>query len=408
MYNGFEKPKTAICSQMFESIRIFFDRKQIITCCKSSTIDISNEKLSPSVFYNNTEYNRRKYSMIFENKLPNNSCEICTNSIENSFFYFRNYFKDKFFSDSEKENLYKNMNFRNFHIIISRACDLKCIHCSDFSSSSWAVEKGIKFKNDSKLKNLMFNNFIEMLKENKKELDNKHLQFILSGGEPLLNFEALKLIEKISELFPNGNIRFIFITNLNCENYILKEYISYIIKHKNYHWHFNCSIDGIEKRAEAIRTNLNWGRFIQNLDLIIDSNMSFKLFPTLTAYSAESLPEFLGFFINLFLNKKIKVKKDIFTVNYAAEDNMCLRYFPKEIYYNKLEESVNILKPYNLIYSDFIKNEKELIGVHKNKEATNNIENTFKYFKEKRPEHDWEGLFPDILNSINILKDEFQ
>lgn len=407
MYNGFGPPKSAICNKMFEDLIISFDKKELNTCCKATSYDISNQKITPDIFYNNQEYNRRKHSMIFNNELPKNSCEICSNSIKNSFFYFRNYYKHKDFSVVEKENLYNNINFRNFHIRMSLACDLKCIHCSEVSSSSWLVEKGFKFKKDNKFKEELINNFLLMLSENKNHLLNKPLQFIFSGGEPLVNLDCLELIEKISNIFKEGNIKFMFTTNLNCQKDIFNEYIDYVLRHQNYKWHFNCSVDGIEERAEAIRTNLNWERFLNNLNVLIDMNSSFKLFPTLTAYSAESLPEFLNFFINLFLSKGIKLRSDIFTVNYAAEDDMCLRYFPKEIYYDKLLTSMELIKPYNLIYYDFIEKEKELIGLHKNIESTNNIENTFNYFKLKRPEYDWGGLFPDIIRSITMLKEEF-
>lgn len=391
-----------ICSKKFTDLNIKFPYECVKNCCKSDDTKIAIEEITNLDFFvDNKEYMRRKHSMLFENKLPEIGCKTCVKTEPNSLFRSWNEWKNNL-SNNEKEKLYKKDSFNTYEFVLSSACDLKCVYCAPKDSSSWAKELGLPVNNcssewEEKILNLLYDH----LRYKKYDKDMYH--FFFSGGEPTYNPKTILMIEKILEYVPLNKSKIIISTNANTKTSVFEKYISLIQNKKDVKWIFDCSLDSIGERCEAIRYGLNWERSIKNINLLLDiDNVEVRISPTLNLYSIADLEEFLLFFINLYKEKN-KFNPYIFNFNMVQEQELTPMVMPKK-YQSLLDSSIQICKENNLFFVEHLINVQQLIGTKIYKDSADKIESKFNYFKNKRPDKDWDKLFPHIGVLINELR----
>lgn len=393
-----------VCSKMFTDINVKFPYDGLKNCCKTTDYIIDDQEMllleeqGLNILTHNAEYLRRKSSMIEHNELPKHGCETCIHAEPNSLFRTWNTWQGKDFAD--KDQFLYGDNFTNYEFVLSSACDLKCVYCSDKDSSSWAKELGVPInKGRSEWKEKILAALIDHLRNKTFDPDTSYW-FFFSGGEPTYNPETLRLIEQIIEIVPQPNI--IISTNGNTKPSVMKKYIAAVQQNPNVNWRFHCSVDGIGEYAEAIRHGMVWDNFVSNITLLMkEPNVTVRICPTINLYSIPRMYEFVTFFHELFI-KHNHVMSDMFDANMVQEPELSPWSMPKE-YKQCLDLSIEYCNTHDLDFSKHLINVREMIGTKIDSTTSEKIQTKWNYFKLRRPENNWDELFPHVNDIIQVL-----
>lgn len=391
-----------ICSKMFTDLNIKFPYNCIKNCCKSNDTELSLDELNKSNFLiENKEYLRRKSSMLFDNKLPENGCDTCIITEPNSLFRSWNIWNEEI-PNSKKEYFYKADSLNTYEFVLSSACDLKCVYCAPKDSTSWAKELGVPInQGNPEWEDRVLNELFLHLSKKEFILDNYY--FFFSGGEPTYNPKTLWMIEKILELVPLSKSKIIISTNANTKNSVFQKYLNLIRSKPDVNWVFDCSIDSVGEKCEAIRYGIKWDLAISNISqLLKEKNVDVRISPTINMYSIPDMEEFVNFFIDLFKQHN-KKHEYIFNFNMVQETDLTPMSMPRK-YKKYLNSPIRICKEENIKFYTHLENVKNLIGSKIDETTSEKIEKKFNYFKQKRPTKDWDNLFPHVLDIIRETK----
>lgn len=399
-----------ICSKMFTDLNIKFAYNTVKNCCKTSNYNLptqSIELLKSQVFFRDPEFTGRKLSMIRDNQLPP-ACDSCIKTHPNSLFRVWNEWPHKIEQADKNKLLYKD-NFSLYELVLSSACDLKCIYCSEKDSTSWAREKGLKpVMGDPVWKERVLENLFVHL--GTKHFDPQQIYwFFFSGGEPTYNPETLTMIKKIMEIVPHSLLRLVITTNVNTKADTFAKYMKLIDSHPKVSWGFDCSLDGLSNQCEAIRYGLRWERALQNLTQLLQRpTVQVRINHTCNAFSVPGLPEFVSYFIELFL----KYGRPLgFGANMVMEDGLSVMLLPRR-FRSSIDETVRICEKTDLLYKEgylqHLRNVGQLIGTQTDSRSYHCLQIALQYFAKHRPETNYLDLFPhirEILRENSIPED---
>ena len=397
-----------ICSKMFTDLNIRFTYNSVKNCCKTQDIKLSLEEIQRNnVFIENSEYLSRKADMLFVNQLPELGCATCVKTEPNSLFRTWNLWKEEF-TPEEKLELYKKDNLTTYELVLSSACDLKCIYCGSKDSSSWAKELREPIRRANKeWEDSISYQFTEHLRN--KTYDEERYYFFFSGGEPTYNPDTLKYIRRILKFVPKEKIVIIMSTNINTKDKVLEQYLNEVRSDRNVRWVFDCSLDGLGDKCEAIRTGISWDRAIKNIKkLIAEENIEVRISPTVNLYSLPHTAEFVKYFYDLIVSEYEKIGSEpkrlfeLFNHNMALEYDMSPLDIPSH-YSSYLDPAIEFCEKNGLQYADHLKNIKTLVGNRVGHDGGDAIREKFEYFKRVRPEYDWDALFPHVPEIIDEL-----
>jgi organic radical activating enzyme len=279
---------------------------------------------------------------------------------------------------------------------------LKCIYCAPKDSTSWAKELNVPINQgnpqwEEKVMNELFAHL------SNKDFIEDNYYFFFSGGEPTYNPKTLWMIEKILELVPSSKSEIILSTNANTKPAVFKKYLKVIRSKPDVNWVFDCSIDSIGKKCEAIRYGINWDLAIQNISVLLqEQNVKVRISPTVNMYSIPDMNDFVIFFIDLF-KKYNKLHRHIFNFNMVIEPELSPMSMTEK-YKNCLDSAIELCREDNIAFYIHLENVQRLIGTKINHETSGRIESKFNYFKLKRPDVDWDKLFPHVLDIIAETK----
>lgn len=166
-------------------------------------------------------------------------------------------------------------------IAFNNTCDLKCIYCSSIFSSQWQTEDK-KFSIISKQQPVAPKGFEDIFWQwLEQHGSNTLLQYYILGGEPLIQPEFYDFIDKFIPLIKANPNKFnvkpelVILTNGNTpEKYLTKWFEKIKELNEVVSVQFHISIEGYGNKAEYIRTNLNWDRFSNNVDKILEFSKS--------------------------------------------------------------------------------------------------------------------------------------
>ena len=391
-----------ICSKMFTDLNIKFPYNSIKNCCKSNDTIIEVEELNlQNSLIENKEYMRRKSSMLFDNRLPDQGCDTCIQTEPNSLFRNWNQWNDKISLD-QKDYLYNADSFNTYEFVLSSACDLKCVYCAPKDSSSWAKELGVPVNrgNPEWEEKVLDELFLHLAK---KQFNLDRYFFFFSGGEPTYNPKTLWMIEKILSIVPVEKSSIVISTNANSKPAVFQKYLDLIRKKQNVNWIFDCSIDGTYEKCEAIRYGIDWNLAISNItQLLSEPNVTVRISPTVNIYSVPHMGEFVDFFINLF-QKHNRLNRYMFNLNMVQEPGLSPMSMPAR-YTKFLDYPIAVCNANNLQFHDHLIDIQKLIGTKIDNNTADHIQRSFDYFKLKRPDTEWERLFPHVTDIINELK----
>lgn len=393
-----------LCSKMFTDAIIKFPNKEIKTCCKTHSFDVPTNLITPTFLLTSEELVARKKFMVEQDGFPTPSCQSC---ITNKYYLHRNEWQNVVPAPGLVTD--DHINFYEFSF--STACDLKCIYCAPKDSASWAKQLKLpEIKEDDEWTKKTTEMLLHHLK-NKVYDKKKKCVFNFLGGEPTYTLKTIEFIEQIIDIASAGKISIWITTNGNTKSTIFQRYLKLFEKYPTVHWRYACSIDGIGDQAMAIRQGLKWNTFLSNLAKVTKyPNVDVLISPTVNPYSLPTFVDFIKFFEKFF--EQHDTSRYAFSENSSTEQGMNIGCLPEE-YKRYAEEVIAYCSSqdrkdrYKRVISNF--------EIHKNQIGTRlthieyiNLKYKYEYFKLNYSEHNWDKLFPHILQVIDYYEKDLK
>lgn len=240
-------------------------------------------KYGKNIFFNHPyEIERRQEKL---NNVRHSDCHGCWNSEDRG---VRSCRLPQPFYDLHKNRFNTNDQLQplptQLEISFSNLCDLKCVYCSSEFSSQWETEE-LKYNKFYQLPQRAPTGFIEAFWSwLEEDAVTNLLQYYIMGGEPLIQPQFYEFLERLIPLIKTNPNKFnvkpelIILTNGNTPEKYLKKWIEIIPKLSEVvSIQMDISIEGHGKKAEYIRSNLNWNRFSTNVDTIFSRSKNLDI-----------------------------------------------------------------------------------------------------------------------------------
>ena len=347
------------------------------SCSRGGTFGNANDGPIPEIV-TNAKYQRLRQD-ILEDKITDN-CRKCLKN-ENitsagNYTGIRNHYNKLGIHSSANYLDKQEFKLTALDLHWSSLCDLKCVTCWAFQSSSIAREEN---KPVNHTPPDTANRIIDYVLKNQSELR----EIYMSGGEPTLikyNLQLLRQIEKRSDLLlrVNSNMQW------KQDNQVLQE----ILKFPNVL--FTCSIDGMGEKFNYIRRGGNWHKALENIKFLKQhSNVDLRANTVFFVLTAQEIPNIIDYFMQ-------EIGSIDHTINQVSmgQDHLRCRNLPVSIKSNVKDLLEKCFDRY--------KDNLNIAGNLKNclLELENKAENT-KYMEyldmiDARQGSNWRQLFPEL------------
>jgi sulfatase maturation enzyme AslB (radical SAM superfamily) len=368
----------------------------ITTCCVSEqteTINVNNvynlETIMNSEYYKSTRINMLKGYKI-------SACKKCYDNEKNNIVSYRqscNSWLNKYFDEvvynTNDDGYLNNIKLRHLDIRTSNICNFKCRDCGPELSSSWTNDANILYNtnNDKTIRKIHNIKFLNDLKENLYDIESIYF----AGGEPILNDYVYDVLDTFLDKKLENKVNIAFTSNLSVLQYKDKNIIEYLNKFKMKT--LEVSIDDIYERGEYFRKGLNFEKLINNINILKENNIFYRIHLTINIHNIYYLVEIFDY---LFKNQIVSnFSSDTLITIFLEYPNFykitVLPEFFKNIIKNKLLKSIN---DFNNLYENF-----NLI------EYTRFINSTIIKLYEK-DDTDLISLFKDRTNKLDNIRNE--
>lgn len=402
------RTKYNVCSKLWYDINIDFVRRNIRHCCKSlrdfETKIEEIELLGPRIFSFAAVTKNARRSMLEQNKLPF-VCMDCLKYEPNSIRHVWNVWSDAHIEHHRNELLNDDSLANYIEFDLGPQCDLACVYCGPWSSTTWAKELP-DWEINKVIDPTWKNKVLDYLMEYIQSLPSKNeLTFNILVGEPTLIGETYEIVERLKQVCGHFDKKPIMMltTNLNTKSKLFKRFTN-IIEETNdiFSWCVAASIEDIKERAEAIRFGLTWSRFEQNLNAL--NGLVDKVFLT-TTFNNMNFPHFDEFikWSFEFLGKDNFGKTWGFSVNSVQDGFTDVAYLaPGQI-------NITALKDLLLTYTDSkaAANMLQHLDNLNSRLGTKQIEKEFVEYWDrlsKRRAVNYLEIFPAIRNAIELAQ----
>ena len=294
---------------------------------------------------------------------------------------------------------------------MGNTCNLKCRMCNPFNSSLIAKEHFKLFDNSETYANIFKKNFgnnPEWLNEQvyRGQFNDEKIwkeiyevlptleKLYLTGGEPTLIKNNIKVLEKLIELNKQNDTK-IFL-NTNC-TYSGKNFLELLSKFKK--MSINPSIDGVGEVNNYIRGSKKWESIYKNCKNILSVNnkMSANITPVLQIYNLNKIHEILNLANDitheLFYNPWTKELTNTIGVDILLNTHpfmLDVRNLPLELRQDAIQRLLDFKNEYVFEFSFMIRN---------------TIEGTVGYLKQPQLENYKQNL-KDFIDYTEILDKE--
>ena len=276
----------------------------------------------------NTQHKKKARKEMLEGGKPS-ECNYCWNVEDNSEMHSDRTYKSSeiwslpFYDEIKELNWRENYNPKYVEVAFSNACNFKCSYCGPMFSSKWIEEidkfgayptsnkfgdiEWIKKQNQLPYKHSDYNPYVDAFWKWWPELYKDLDTFRITGGEPLLSKDTWEVLEYIiSNPNPNRSLKLGINSNLGVpqnlidrliekllyitENNLAKEVVLFT------------SIDGWGPQAEYIRHGLEFNRFWDNVNKVLEKVP--KVFITfMSTYNALSVFSYYDLMKNILVLK---------------------------------------------------------------------------------------------------------
>ncbi len=439
-----DKVSPSFCLAKWSMVTIHLQQGETHSCYHPWTHKIPLEEIknNPSALHN-TEFKKQQRKLMLEGVRPA-ECQYCWNieDLKKDFVSDRMIRSNEDWAKPDFEKISKlpwdaNINPRHVEMSFDSVCQLKCIYCNPTVSSKWLEE--VKEYGGFKTSNA-FNDYMseEKIQERFKQLNepNPYVEafwkwwpslypdlriFRLTGGEPLLSKETFKVLDFIAEN-PHPDLEVIINSNLCAPDGLIDKMIekaNIALKKKNIKlFTIFGSIDTQGDQAEYIRTGLDYGRFMKNVERVLNEIPDSKVAFTVT-YNALSVPRF-----HLLLEKVLELRKKynvapakrvLFDTPYLRfPDHLSIQVLPLE-FSKYFEKQIAFMEANKAEYTGF--EELEILKIRGifewmkqgagNQEQLKKAQSDFViYFKEhdRRRKTDFTGTFPELAEFYSELQ----
>lgn len=317
-----------VCSRMWTDTNINFQTKTMRHCCKQTPYSVSIDELdqlSHNVFEQHPSNVKDRNTSLNENKLPP-SCKWCIDTAPHNMKKIWNIWSEDWITEN-KDSLYDGSYVSYIDLDLGKSCDLACVYCGPWSSTTWAKELGqpanAMIDDEWKSKTLdKLANYISHIDS------STPLTINILGGEPTLIVETYHIISYIAKHCSHFDHKpmLMITTNLNCKPAQLKKLLNTIEETKDvFTWVISISIEDINERAEAVRYHLNFKKFEDNVKLIKDKADKIYLTATLSLLSFPNFDEFINWSFNILGKENYTTTWD-YTLNHVQEGYTDLAY----------------------------------------------------------------------------------
>lgn len=240
------------CPEIYQGLNIERyndDQVRYSPCCNSTRRLIDVDKFD----FETDAWLQDLRSQFDQNQQPK-ECHRCWNK-ENAGQPSRRTDMIQFYHDQNIDPKSKKISSLDYYS--SWACNLACVMCSPYYSSTWAQELSLNHTQKLEIGRLYHrrNSIIDRL--DLSEVRKVHF----NGGEPLLNDDHLEVLEKISN---QGRLDTLSISyNTNGTHFPSKKMIDLWAEIKTVRIYF--SIDGIDDAFEYIRWPARWHQVQDNI-----------------------------------------------------------------------------------------------------------------------------------------------
>jgi hypothetical protein len=233
-----------------------------------------NDSMSSEFFVDNYTNWRKEKLQPLRNDLLNGvkhpQCRTCwTHEESGNSYSFRNVMNQKFLTEDFDVSKLENPKFVT--LLFGNFCNLKCLQCGPFASSSHEVEQKVHW---DKFKNLRYmSNWVGPHSGNRKwyltqefsdlktQLTTDAEEIFLVGGEPLITPEAIEFLDTVAH---PENITLSIITNASV---LTSKVFDILSKFKLIT--MTVSLDGIGEHAEYVRHGCVWSDVDANIKKIL-------------------------------------------------------------------------------------------------------------------------------------------
>jgi len=306
-----------------------------------------------------------------------------------------------------------NLSPIELEIGFDNTCNLKCMYCSPFNSSSWTSETlqygpyenghgAIKKYTSEEEKQIYTNAFWDWFPSIYDDLEILRI----TGGEPFLSKQTMRMLDYIIA-HPNPKLSFAINSNLSISHDLLSPYIikinEMLDKQAIKDFKIFTSMESTESRAEYIRYGLDYNLWKKNLINILENykNIDIVIMATYNILSVTSFDSLLTF-VETLKSKYGKFKICVDTVQMKSPNFQCI-----DILYDRPELLEYINKTFQKInegdcYSRFEKMRiARVYQVAKKLPADNLVEkrNMFAKFVDeydRRKKTDFLSTFPEL------------
>lgn len=320
--------------------------------------------------------------------------------------------------DVEKTALSLNSWPKILDVAWDNICNLKCSYCGPKNSSKWVEEierfgpyptnyrkESLDNIKQSMIRNRDLNPYIEAFWDwwDIGLGENLH-QLTITGGEPLLSKNTMKVIDKIIEkdldLILNIN------TNLSVPDTIFKSFIKKIINTRIKNLQITTSIESINDKAEYSRYGLNYNKWLESVHEICGiEKIILHITLTNNALSYTDITAVLELIIKL---KKLYGKdKIIISSNEVLYPSyLDLRILPRDIIFVVNTNLTKILDENKHLFreNEFLKLTRTIEFSKSEVENKQSLIKDFKIFikeYDKRRNTSFDATFPELKDFIN-------
>jgi len=280
-------------------------------------------------------------------------CDYCWNTEDTS-----DRFSDRVFKSGEswswpfKEEIFSSdwrddYNPKYVEVSFSNVCNFKCSYCGPAFSTKWMEE--VKEYGGYETSNHIFNDLSTLEYEKKMPIsindNNPYIDafwkwwpelyedlhtFRITGGEPLLDKNTWIILDYIIEHpNPNKELKFAINSNLSVSDKLIDKLIEKInkIEDENRVKEFIIftSVDTWGKQAEYIRYGLNFNKFWDNVNKILDKCPRI-IITIMSTYNAMSVPNYNKLISEIYTLKDYYGSSDRYWNSAVFLDTSYLRY----------------------------------------------------------------------------------
>jgi len=371
--NELDEVGCGMCLAKWTQVTLQLQNGHNHSCHHPATHKISEDEIkrNPSALHN-TRYKKLIRKEMLEGKRPT-ECDYCWGTEDTS-----NQFSDRIFKSAESwsypfkneifnSNWREDYNAKYVEVSFSNACNFKCSYCGPAFSTKW-MEEIKKYGGYPTMDN--FNSLDGLIRENKVPIllneENPYLDafwkwwpelyrdlhtFRITGGEPLLAKDTWKVLDYIIEQKnPNRELKFAINSNLGASDELIDKLILNIkkIEDENRVKEFIIftSVDTWGKQAEYIRNGLEFDRFWNNVNKILEKCPR-VIITFMVTYNALSIFKFDKLISEVYKLKEIYGNNDRYWNSATFLDTSYLRYpqhqtirvLPMEFSNNILDQS---------------------------------------------------------------------